>query len=87
MVWVWWVAGGAVVFGLLVLAIVVLGTMRRLPVLRRAMARAQQQAATGLDPQARAEMEDNLAALQARMERTQAQLAMIKSDRGGDAAS
>jgi len=87
MVWVWWVAGGAVVFGLLVLAVVVLGTIRRLPVLRRAMAMAQQQAATGLDAHARAEMEDNLAALRARMERTQAHIAMIKAQRGDGAAS
>ena len=73
--------------GLLVLALVALGTLRRLAPLRRAMARAKQQAATGLDERARAEMEDNLAAVRARMERTQAHLAMIKSYRDEGAAS
>ena len=85
--WVWWVAGGAVLLGLLVLALVALGTLRRLPPLRRAMAKAQQQAAAGLDEQARAEMADNLAALRARMERTQAHVAMIKAYRDEGATS
>lgn len=85
--WVWWVAGGAVLFGLLVFAVVALGTARRLASLRREMIKAQQQAATGLDEQLRAEMEVNLIALRGRMERTQAHLAMIKAYRGDGAAS
>jgi len=85
--WVWWVAGGVVLFGLLVLALVALGTLRRLPPLSRAMARAQQQAVAGLDEQARAEMAENLAALQARLERTQAHVAMIKQGRADGTAS
>jgi cytochrome c-type biogenesis protein CcmH/NrfG len=84
--WVWWVAGGAVLFGLLVLALVVLGTLRRLGPLQRAMSRAKQQVAAGLDEPARAEMEDNLAALRTRMERTQAHLAMIKAYRDDGAS-
>jgi hypothetical protein len=80
--WVWWVAGGVVLFGLLVFALVALGTARRLPDLQRAMTTAQRRAAAAAAFPGRAEMEDNLAALRARLERTQAHIAMIKESQG-----
>jgi hypothetical protein len=81
--WIWWVAGGVVLLGLVILALVALGTLRRLPRLRRVLAEAKAQAAGGLDPRGQAEMQESLAALRDRLEVTQDRLATIKESRGG----
>jgi hypothetical protein len=79
---IWWIVGAVVLTGLVVLAVVARGSMRRLAVLERAMAGLEARKAEVDEIGGRvAAMQQSLALLATRSERTREQVAVIKAYR------